>query len=143
MEKGYAVIDREWKKGDEITVQLPMDVERVISNENIQANKGLVALQRGPLVYCLEHADNNGKARNIIFPDQADFTASFDPALLGGIMTIHSKVPVVEVSGEGQSIETSMKEIIAIPYYAWANRGAGEMEVWVPRKVTNIRLLSK
>ena len=143
MEKGYAVIDREWKKGDELTVQLPMDVERVISNENIQANKGLVALQRGPLVYCLEHADNKGKAMNIIFPDQADFTTSFDPALLGGIMTVHSKVPVAEVSGDGQSIETVLKEIIAIPYYAWANRGEGEMEVWVPRRVTNIRLFSK
>ena len=143
MDRGYAVIDREWKKGDEISVQLPMTIERVISNENIHANKGLVALQRGPLVYCLEHADNNGKARNIIFPDLADFTPIFDPALLGGIITIRSKVPVVKVSGEGQSIATSLQEITAIPCYAWANRGEGEMEVWVPRKVTNITLLSK
>jgi len=143
LDRGYAVIDREWKKGDEISVQLPMNIERVISNENILENKGLVALQRGPLVYCLEHADNNGKARNIIFPDQAVFTATCDPALLGGIVTIHSKVPVVEVSDDGQSIETSRKEVTAIPYYAWANRGKGEMEVWVPRKVNKICLLSK
>ena len=142
-DRGYAVIDREWKKGDEISIQLPMNVERVISNENIQANKGLVALQRGPLVYCLEHADNRGKVMNIIFPDQAQFSASFNPSLLGGIVTISSKVPVIDISGQGESVSTSIKEITAIPYYSWANRGEGEMQVWVPRKVTDFRLLSK
>ncbi len=143
LHRGYAVIDREWKKGDEISIQLPMNVERVISNENIQANKGLVALQRGPLVYCLEHADNRGKAMNIIFPDQAQFSASFNPSLLGGIVTISSKVPVIDISGEGESVSTTIKEITAIPYFSWANRGEGEMQVWVPRKVIDLRLLSK
>ena len=143
LHRGYAVIDREWKKGDEISIQLPMNVERVISNENIQANKGLVALQRGPLVYCLEHADNRGKAMNIIFPDQAQVSASFNPSLLGGFVTISSKVPVIDISGEGESVSTTIKEITAIPYFSWANRGEGEMQVWVPRKVIDLRLLSK
>jgi DUF1680 family protein len=143
MDKGYAVIDREWKKGDEIVVSVPMNIERVIAHENIKENKGLVALQRGPLVYCLEHADNKGKAMNIIFPDHADFSASFNPALLGGITTISSKVPVINVSQEGESISTSVQNITAIPYYAWANRGEGEMQIWVPRKVTAVHLISK
>ncbi len=143
MIKGYMVIDREWKKGDEITFQLPMPVERVISNDNIQANRGLVALQRGPLVYCVENADNKGKAMHMIYPDQTDFSASFNSSILGGVVTISSKVPVVDISGEGLTISTSLNEITAIPYYAWANRGEGEMRVWVPRKVTDIRILSK
>ncbi len=143
IEKGYAVIDREWKKGDEISVQLPMMVERVIANSNILENKGLAALQRGPLVYCLEHADNNGKAMNVIFPDNASFSTSFDQQLLGGVMTIHSKVPVVDASSDGESVSTTTREITAIPYYSWANRGEGEMQVWVPRKIGKVRLLSK
>ncbi len=143
LDKGYAVIDREWKKGDEITLQLPLNVERVISNENIQANKGLVALQRGPLVYCLEHADNNGKTTNIMLPDQISFTTSFNPSLLGGLEVIRSKVPVVDISGDGQSVTTVLKEITAIPYFAWANRGEGEMQIWVPRRVMTIHLNSK
>lgn len=143
IEKGYAVIDREWKKGDEISVQLPMMVERVIANSNILENKGLAALQRGPLVYCLEHADNNGKAMNVIFPDNASFSTSFDQQLLGGVMMIHSKVPVVDASSDGESVSTTTREITAIPYYSWANRGEGEMQVWVPRKIGKVRLFSK
>jgi uncharacterized protein len=142
-EKGYAVIDREWKKGDEISIQLPMNIERVIANSNIQDNNGRVALQRGPLVFCLEHPDNNGKAMNIILPDDANLSASFNPELLGGLMTIHSKVPAVNVSSDGLSIDTSIKEITAIPYFSWANRAEGEMQVWIPRRISGVDLLSK
>jgi DUF1680 family protein len=143
MDKGYAVIEREWKKGDEIAISLPMNIERVIANDNIQADNGLTALQRGPLVYCLEHADNNGKTMNVILPDRASLSASFSSALLGGIMVINSKVPVINISPDGESITNSIKEITAIPYYAWANRGEGEMQIWVPRKIKDLRLLSK
>ena len=143
VDKGYAVVDREWKKGDEISVFLPMNVEKVISHDSIQENKGLIALQRGPLVYCFEHADNQGKVRNIIIPDNYEFKASFNPGLMGGITTISSKVPVVNVSSDGESISTSIKEITAIPYYSWANRGPGEMQVWMPRKIVDVRLLPK
>jgi len=143
MDKGYAVIEREWKKGDEITIQLPMNIERVVANEKIEDNKGLTALQRGPLVYCIEHADNSGKAMNIILPDGANFTSSFNAGLLGGVMTIHSKVPVAQISSDGESITTSLREMTAIPYYAWANRGEGEMQIWIPRKIGKVRLLTE
>jgi DUF1680 family protein len=142
MDKGYAIIEREWKKGDEVTITLPMNIERVIANDKIEENKGLTALQRGPLVYCLEHADNNGKAMNIILPDGANFSSSFSAGLLGGVMTIHSTVPVAQISSDGESITTSLREITAIPYYAWANRGEGEMQIWIPRKIGKVRLLT-
>jgi uncharacterized protein len=143
VEKGYAVIEREWKKGDEISILLPMNIEKVVACDSIQENKGLVALQRGPLVYCVEHADNDGKAMNIIYPDNANFSASFKPMLLGGIMTINSKVPVVKISSDGESVSSTIKEVTAIPYYSWANRGEGEMQIWVPRKVMDVKLLPK
>jgi DUF1680 family protein len=58
-------------------------------------------------------------------------------------MVINSKVPVINISPDGESITNSIKEITAIPYYAWANRGEGEMQIWVPRKIKDLRLLSK
>ncbi|MCE5174510.1 MAG: beta-L-arabinofuranosidase domain-containing protein [Bacteroidales bacterium] len=141
VDKGYAIIDREWKKDDEIILQLPMNIERVIANDSIQDDKGRVALQRGPLVYCFEHSDNYGKVSNIIFPDSADVSALFNTSLLGGIMTIKSKVPVIDKSSDGESVFTTIKEITAIPYYSWANREEGEMQVWIPRKIKGIRLI--
>ncbi len=143
VDKGYAVIECEWKQGDQVTIQLPMNIQRVVANKNITENLGRVAIQRGPLVYCLEHSDNNGKALNIVLPDDANLSASFDPTLLGGIMTIHSKARAVTVASNGLSIDTSVKEIMAIPYYSWANRTSGEMQVWIPRKISDLDLLSK
>jgi hypothetical protein len=116
LEKGYARIRRTWKRGDTIELDLPMPVRRVVAHERVAADSGRVALQRGPLVYCAEGVDNGGRALNLTIPDAASFMAEFRSGLLNG---------VVIVKGKG---------FLAIPYYAWANRGPGEMEVWFPRK---------
>jgi len=142
MASGYAVISRTWKKGDRVEVSLPMEVKRVAANENVKDDIGKTALQRGPLVYCAEWADNDGRASNIIVPRDAVFTAHYEPSLLNGVEVLTADVPVVTVGDNGQSIATVRRKMTAIPYYAWANRGKGEMMVWFPTKVNDIDLLT-
>ncbi len=143
LENGYAVIDRKWKKNDVVNVQLPMDVRRVVANEKVTNDIGKVALQRGPLVYCAEWADNNGKASNIVIPADATFSTEFKPDLLNGVMVLKSTVPAISISADGTSINTVQHPFTAIPYYAWANRGKGEMQVWFPEKIKQVELLTK
>jgi hypothetical protein len=118
LEEGYAVLDRKWKKGDVIQLDLPMPVRRVAANEQVEADRGRVALQRGPIVYCLEWPDNPGASvRDAVLSDEEKAAAQFEPDLLNGVETIKA--------GRWK----------AIPYYAWANRGKGDMEVWIARAV--------
>lgn len=138
MEKGYAVVERSWKKGDVVELSLPMDVKRVVASEDVKNDIGQVALERGPLVYCIEHPDNGGKILNIILPDNSTSTASFHPGLLGGVVTIESTAAVVQPTADGSGVETITRKITSIPYYTWANRGEGEMRVWIPRRVQGV-----
>lgn len=139
-ENGYLVIDREWKSGDEISYQIPMQINRVIAKTELQFNNNRVALQRGPLVYCVEGADNNGKAWNIIFPQGTKPEISDYKVLDEDIKAITAVVPAVTIGDDGYSIKTEQKKIIAIPYYTWANRGKNEMQVWLPTKIMDVKL---
>jgi len=140
MEKGYAVINRVWVKGDRITIDLPMEVQQVISGQSVKADADRVALQRGPLIYCVEGADNNGKAWNIFLPDSTVFISSYEKNLLNGIVTLSAELPTVVVAPDGLSVTTKMQKVTAIPYYAWCNRGSDPMQVWLPRKIIDIKL---
>lgn len=140
VENGYAVLDRTWKKGDVVTMDLPMDVRRVTAREEVKAAQNRVALQRGPLVYCVEGVDNDGQAWNLILPDETPVTASYQPELLGGVTTLSFSAPAVEVSSDGMSVTTRPKTIKAIPYFAWANRGQNPMQVWLPRKISDVKV---
>jgi uncharacterized protein len=139
-ENGYAVISREWKKGDVIQLTIPMEIKEVIARETVKANEDRVALQRGPLVYCVEGADHEGKAWNILLPEGSAYRSQFQPNLLNGIVTIHADVPVVSIGADNLSIKTEIKTITAIPYYSWCNRGSNPMQVWLPRKIKDIKL---
>jgi DUF1680 family protein len=143
LDKGYAVIKRSWKKNDVLQVDLPMEVRRVVANANIKDDQGKVALQRGPLVYCGEWADNNGRAANIIVPDNAVFQAQYEPALLHGVEVLRSQVPVITIDTTAQTVSTTRKPFTAIPYYAWANRGKGEMMLWFPQRVKDIDIIAE
>jgi uncharacterized protein len=143
IEKGYAVIKRTWKKGDVLKVHLPMEVRRVVANEKVKDDQGKVALQRGPLIYCAEWVDNNGKAANILIPGDAKFQTTFKPGLLNGVEVLETEVPVIDVNEKAQTVSTSRKMVTAIPYYAWANRGKGEMMVWFPEKVKDIDIIGE
>ena len=137
---GYAVINRYWKKNDIVTIEFPMEVKRVISNAAIKQNLNRVALQYGPLVYCVEGADNQGSTLNLVVPPETDFKTFFQPALLGGVNTIQFEAPVLTVSNDGQSVATENRKITAIPYFSWNNRGANEMQVWLPSVINRIRI---
>jgi DUF1680 family protein len=118
--KGYVGITRSWKKGDVVTLNLPMPIRRVVSHPKVTENTGLVALQRGPIVFCAEFGDNDGPLKDIQLHDDVKFTARHQGDLLGGVTVIESRL-------------RSGKKLTAIPYYARSHRGAGEMRVWLPR----------
>jgi hypothetical protein len=142
MQKGYASINRTWKKNDRVEVNLAMEVRRVVASENIKDDIGKVALQRGPLVYCAEWVDNNGKTSNIIMPAKTIFTTEYQPGLLNGVTVVKANVPAVIVSNN-ETVATVQQTFTAIRYYSWANRGKGEMMIWFPEQVKDIDLIVK
>jgi len=115
-ENGYVRIARTWKSGDRIELDLPMEPRRVVADERVAADRGRVAIERGPLVYCVEGVDNGGTVAGICVGKSERLQTEHRPDLLGGVTVIH---------GDGWT---------AVPYYAWSNRGAGEMAVWLPEK---------
>lgn len=137
LENGFLPITRKWKAGDTIEISLPMEPRRVLANEKVKNDQGLVAVQRGPIVYCAEWPDNNGRVSNLLLPEGATFTTEYRPELLGGVM-------LVKASGKAYKIEKGKvisqdQEITLIPYYAWAHRGRGEMAVWLAKDEAKVR----
>jgi uncharacterized protein len=143
VKNGYAVIARAWKKGDLLELDLPMEVRRVVANKMVKDDLGKTALQRGPLIYCAEWPDNNGQVSNIMLPEDLIFKTEFRDTLLNGLMVVRSEVPAVVVGDFGNDVSTRIQPFMAIPYYAWAHRGKGEMMVWFPEKVRSVDLLTK
>ena len=143
VEKGYAVLVKKWKKGDVIEVNLPMEVRRVVANANVLDDLGKVALQRGPIVYCAEWPDNFGKAGNIILPPNIEFKITHKNDLLNGVTVLTSEAVALDIDDNGQNVTTLKRPFTAIPYYAWAHRGKGEMTIWFPEKITNLDLISR
>jgi DUF1680 family protein len=142
MENGYAVIKRTWKGNTKIEVRLPMEVRRITANKNLKEDDGKVALERGPLIYCAEGIDNQGRISNFIIPSTALFTSGFETARLNGITVVKTEVPAIITENQGQQVKTVMQPFVAIPYYAWANRGKGEMLIWIPEKITDVDIIA-
>jgi len=143
MKNGYAVINRTWKNKDVVELVLPMPVQKVMAMDSVKEDIGKLAMQRGPLLYCAEWVDNNNRTGNLIVPANASFTTSLQPGLLNGVVTLQTDAQRVEVASGGLEINTHKDHIVAIPYYAWANRGKGEMNIWFPEKVRDVDLLTK
>jgi DUF1680 family protein len=118
LEKNYARLNRTWRTGDTIELTLPMPVRRVRSHPQVSENRGKLAIERGPLVYCVEGVDHEGHALDRTLDPTATFTTAVRPDLLHGVTVIHAAQP----SGD----------LLFIPYYAWSHRGVGEMAVWLP-----------
>jgi len=142
LERGYAVVQKSWKNGDRIELDLPMPIRRVYCNENVKTNEGLAALQRGPVVYCAEGIDNGGTVFDLILDDKAPLTAEFRQDLLGGIQVIQGEAAIGTLDPDGRTSRRSAP-LMAIPYYAWAHRGPGQMRVWFPRTEEALLRLSK
>ena len=139
-ENGYYVLDRVWQRGDKIDYELGMTVNTVVAKDELKQDNNRIALQRGPIVYCVEGADNNGKAWNIVIPGNTEFKTIDYKVMDEPVKAITAEVPVVIVSEDGMSLKTEKKNIVAIPYYTWANRGKNEMQVWLPTKITDVKL---
>ena len=88
IERGYLVLDREWKRGDRVELNLPMPIQRVAANPKVKADQGLLAIQRGPIVYCLEQCDQAVPLAGLWLPPEAALKAAREPGLLGGVVTI-------------------------------------------------------
>ena len=138
--RGYARIRRRWSDGDRVDLSLAMPVERIVAHPHVAEDAGRVALQRGPLVYCLEQCDHEAPVRAIRLPGRAKLTARFEPGLLGGTVVIEGKAiaPVapgrrVPLYQRAQDAKTTAVPIKAVPYCLWDNRAAGAMAVWLPR----------
>ena len=133
LDKGYVTIDRPWKAGDVVELNLPMPVRRIVADEKVAANRDRVALQRGPIVYAAEWADNpNGKTRNIVLPDANRLTSEFRADLLNGVQIIKGRSFGLAKTEAG-AVTKAEQEFVAIPYATWANRGRGQMNVWLAR----------
>ena len=136
--EGYLTINRIWRKGDTIALDLPMPAERVYANPAVIMDAGRVALKRGPLVYCLEEADNpGGFVQRLKISQSAELKSSTRADLFGGIVTLSAPGVAIDTSDwhslyRPERSKEAPATLTALPYYLWANRGKGSMVVWVP-----------
>ncbi|MBI2924133.1 MAG: glycoside hydrolase family 127 protein [Verrucomicrobia bacterium] len=127
VDKGFARVERTWKNGDVIEFDLPMAPRRVLANEKVKEDAGRVALERGPIVYCVEAVDHGGSVTQLALPDAAKFTPEFRADLLGGVTVLRGEALAKRSDGTNKKVA-----LTAVPYYAWNHRGPGEMAVWLP-----------
>jgi DUF1680 family protein len=139
-ERGYLLVEREWQRGDVVTLVLAMPVERIVAHPRIRQDAGCVALQRGPVVYCLEAVDNGVGLAHVTLPRTSALAYAFDDNLFGGVGTIRGEAVRLEPAawvGEPYQPESQQQvtptpfTFRAIPYCFWANRAPGEMRVWI------------
>ena len=126
-ETGYVTIYRSWKKGDVVELNYPMNVRRILANDNAEDDRGKVALERGPVVFCLEGNDQaDGKVFNKYILNASEITAAYDANLLNGVVTLSGDAKEVQPDGTIKDVKFR-----AIPYSTWNNRGPQQMEIWV------------
>ena len=136
-ERGYACVRRQWNSGDWVSLELPMPIRRVYAHPSVRDVFGCVALQRGPLVYCLEQEDNPMPLHRVVLPADAELQWRPEPNLLGGVTVITGEALFVEDADWGDTLyrtapfRAQAVTITAIPYYAWDHRAAGQMRVWL------------
>lgn len=114
VDNGYFTVTRTWEPGDEVKLEFPMSVRKVIAHPKVEEDKGKMSLEYGPIVYAVEEIDNKDKFDDIQLTESDEFKVQMQPDLLKGVNTI------------------SNEKLTAIPYYAWSNRGIGKMKVWLP-----------
>lgn len=135
----FATIHRKWKKGDVISIEMPMDIKLLEGNPLIEEVRNQAAVKRGPVVYCVETPDlpKNTDVLDVYLPLKSNLTATYKPEFLGGISTISGELKLRKDNAPGMYREISKpswesKQVQLVPYFAWANRGVSEMSVWLP-----------
>ena len=132
---GYLSIARKWKKGDVVEVHFDMIPRIEKANPKVEADHGRVAVERGPIVYCAEWPDNRFNVHSILLNQHPQFKVTDKPELLYGIRQITTDAQALSYDKAGKLV-TKDVELTLIPYYAWAHRGEGDMEVWLPIDVS-------
>ena len=135
IEKGYITINRQWKKGDAVDIHFDMEPRTVIANENVAADRGRVAFERGPLVYCAEWPDNEFDIHHIIVNQNPKITATNRPDIINGLITLTTDAQTLAYDATGALVADKVK-LTLIPYYAWCHRGKGNMAVWLPQSLS-------
>lgn len=134
---GYATLKREWKAGDKVELTLPMEVRRIRAHEKVVDDRGKLAVQRGPVVYCLEGIDMpDSTVFNKIIPTDVEFTTEFEPSLLNGVVTLTTEGQELQPDGTVKPVKVKL-----IPYSTWNNRDNAEMEVWIPENTDKARAI--
>lgn len=130
LQNGYFTINRTWKKGDVIDIQFDMAPRTVKANNKVADDRGRMAVERGPLVYCAEWPDNSFDVFHFVLGKDSKFTVTDKPQLIGGIKEITAEGSVLGLTPNGK-IEAKDAKVTLIPYYSWCHRGPGKMEVWM------------
>ena len=134
LQKGYLQIERKWRKGDVVEIRFDMQPRVVRANEKVIADRGRVAIERGPIVYCAEWPDNDFNVHNILLNQHPSFQVVDKPDLLYGIREITTDAQALSYDAAGK-LAVKDVNLTLIPYYAWAHRGEGDMEVWLPIEI--------
>lgn len=138
LKNGYFCIDRRWKRGDKVEVHFDMEPRTVKANNKVEADRGRIAVERGPIVYCAEWADNDFDVLSVFMNRTPKFELVEKPDLLYGINQLKTDAQMLGYDGSGRLTATDVK-LTLIPYYAWAHRGAGAMAVWLPQELSASR----
>jgi len=124
---GYVSLNRTWKNGDIVEIAFPFGIKKVVANPKVRDDKGRMAIERGPIVYCAEWPDcEGGRVLDLLFDPKDEMKAALEKDFFGGICVINGKAKNIA------NPLSAVKPVKLIPYYLWANRGAGEMSVWLP-----------
>lgn len=138
LKDGYFCIDRRWKKGDKVEVHFDMEPRIVKANNKVEADRGRIAVERGPIVYCAEFPDNNFDIFSVFMNRNPKFEVVEKPDLLYGINQLKTGAQTLGYDDQGRLTTTDVS-LTLIPYYAWAHRGSGAMEVWLPQELSASR----
>ena len=131
LENGYFCIDRKWKKGDKVEIHFDMDARIVKANGKVSADKGRVSVERGPLVYCAEWADNSCDVLKVLINQEPKFQLGNKTIQETNVQTLTTGAQTLSFDTNGR-LQTKDETLVLIPYYAWAHRGSGNMAVWIP-----------
>ena len=137
-EKGYALISRKWQAGDKVRLELPMRVRQVRTHSAVVGNRGLLSVERGPIVYCAEGTDNGGRVADLSLQADAKFRVVSDSLSIGGAYTLRGEGLRYAIKEDNSSVESLPSEITFIPYYARSYKGATEMKVFLPESGEDI-----
>jgi hypothetical protein len=132
---GYYTINRKWKKGDKVQIHFDMEARTVRANNKVEADRGKVSVERGPLVYCAEHPDNNFDIMGALINQNPQFTLGKGEIAGTPIQTLTTSAQTLNFNKQGK-LEATDQTLTLIPYYAWCHRGSGKMRVWLPQDLS-------